>query len=74
MENRSPLFSWSRFTPAVRFTGDETNSFGVFRVGKGTDRTFLFLESHYHHAFTDPDTSGINIRMTYSLNTNPPAG
>ncbi len=69
MQNRSPLFSWAKFTPPVRYTGSETTSFGVFRVGQGTDRTFVFLEAHYHHVFSTPDTSGITIRMTRNLNT-----
>ena len=75
MPFRSPLFTWARNTPALRFTGTGTKSFGVFRVGQGTDRNFLFLETHYHHPFTTPDTtSGIKIRITRNLKTNPPSG
>ena len=64
-------YGWARFTPPVRFTGSLNYLFGVFRVGQGTDRKFMFMEAHYHHASTTPDDkSGITIHMTRHLNTN----
>ena len=74
MSERSPLFSWAKYTPPVRFTGTGTQSFGVFRVGQNTRLNFLVLEAHYHHLLSSPDTTtGITIHITRSLNTNPPA-
>jgi len=64
MGGRSPLYSWVRNTPKVRYTGSGTKSAGGFRIGGSSDKKFLFLEIHYCHAGTTNDRSGVTIHTT----------